>query len=84
MADAFVKRAEVGRAEEVVEGDGRLKGGKGGTWWMRCRLVRGKCMPVGDHVIVVGEVLECGTYEGGAGIGLVYAEGVYLTGRLGT
>ena len=44
---------------------------------MRCRLVSKKCVEVGDHVIVVGEVLSCGGYSGGEGIGLVFAEGGY-------
>ena len=61
----------------AVEADGRLKKGKGGTWWMRCRLSGGKCVEVGDHMVVVGKVLECGGYEGGEGTGLVYAEGEY-------
>ena len=43
-----------------VEADGRLKKGKGGTWWMRCRLLGEKCVEVGDHVVVVAKVLECG------------------------
>lgn len=34
-------------------------------------------MEVGDHMLVVAKVLECGGYEGGEGIGLVYAEGSY-------
>ena len=46
---------------------------------MRCRLLKEKCVEVGDHMIVVAKVLECGGYEGGEGIGLVYAEGGYRT-----
>ena len=84
VADAFVKhKAAAGRPygdgvwSDLVETDGRLKKGSGGTWWMRCRLQRDKCSQVGDHVIVVAKVVECGGYEGGEGIGLVYAEGDY-------
>lgn len=84
VADAFVKRKHtVGdfHGDNVwrglADGDGRLKEGKGGTWWMRCRLLEEKCVEVGDHVVVVGKVVECGGYEGGEGIGLVYAEGAY-------
>ena len=62
---------------DLVESDGRLKKGNGGTWWMRCRLSGEKCVEVGDHMLVVGKVLDCGGYEGGEGIGLVYAEGGY-------
>ena len=61
----------------LVEDDGRLKEGKGGTWWMRCRLSGDRCVEVGDHMVVVAKVLECGGYEGGEGTGLVYAQGGY-------
>lgn len=44
---------------------------------MRCRVLEEKCVEVGDHAVVVGKVVECGGYEGGEGIGLVYAEGAY-------
>ena len=85
VANAFVKRtATVGdfHGDSVWHGladgdNGRLKEGKGGTWWMRCRFLEDKCVEVGDHVVVVGKVVECGGYEGGEGIGLVYAEGAY-------
>ena len=84
VADAFVKRRptrgdfygdNVWRG--LAEIDGRLKEGMGGTWWMRCRLLEDKCVQVGDHVVVVAKVVESGGYEGGEGIGLVYAEGNY-------
>ena len=44
---------------------------------MRCSLVPKKCVEVGDHIIVVGKVLQCGGYEDEGGTGLVYAEGEY-------
>ena len=62
---------------DLVDTDGRLKDGKGGTWWMRCRLSKDKSLLVGDHMIVVAKILETGGYEGGEGIGLIYAEGGY-------
>ena len=88
VADAFVKRHSTAdddtdgeddnnRWQELVKADGRLKHRKGGTWWMKCRLVPEKCVEVGDHVIVVAKVLGCGGYQGGEGTGLVYAEGGY-------
>ena len=90
VADAFVKRQfRTGVIREdnfwqgFVESDGRLKEGKGGTWWMRCRLLEDKCVMVGDHLLVVARVVESGGYEGGEGVGLVYAEGGYReVGRL--
>ena len=84
VAEAFAKRKPKFGDEwceevqhELVEDDGRLKKGMGGTWWMRCRILPDKCVQVGDHVIVVAKVMESGGYEGGEGIGLVYAEGDY-------
>ena len=89
VADAFVKRHKTSAPEDtmecnstrwqtyVLETDGRLKRDQGGTWWMRCRLARDKCVEVGDHVIVVAKVVACGGYSHGEGIGLVYAEGGY-------
>lgn len=84
VADAFVKRKFTSSDyygdnvwHGLVEIDGRLKEGKGGTWWMRCRLLGDKCVEVGDHMVVVAKVVECGGYKGGEGIGMVYADGVY-------
>ena len=84
VADAFAKRKPAPGEyygdivwRDLVGRDGRLKEGRSGTWWMRCRLLAGKCVAVGDHVVVVAEVVEAGGYEGGGGMGLVYADGEY-------
>lgn len=84
VANAFVKpRRTYGEPHRgniwrhLVESDGRLKEGNCGTWWMRCRVLRDQCVEVGDHVIVVAKIVASGGYEGGEGIGLVYAEGRY-------
>lgn len=84
VAEAFAKRKPKfgdlwceNVQHELVDDDGRLKKGLGGTWWMRCRILPDKCVQVADHVIVVAKVVESGGYEGGEGIGLVYAEGDY-------
>ena len=69
--------------KDIVEDEGRLKAGKGGIWWMRCRWVEDKCQRVGDHVIVVGIVLQAGTYEitqdGSCQAALTYLDGNYRT-----
>lgn len=53
---------------------------------MGCRWVEGKSVVVGDHAVVVGEVVEGGRYGGAGGDrygyghrskGVVYIEGVY-------
>lgn len=57
---------------------GKLKDRKGGTWWMVCRLVKERCVEVGDHVVVVGEVMSANTYGDEKGrTGLIYAKGKY-------
>lgn len=44
---------------------------------MRCQLVEGKCVEIGDHVVVVGEVLEAKGFKSEGSVGLVYAQGSY-------
>lgn len=44
---------------------------------MQCRLVQEKCAQLGDHVVVVGEVLRAGEYEGNKGPGVIYVNGEY-------
>ena len=44
---------------------------------MECRISRGKCVDVGDHVVVVAEVLKAGEYEGIGEAGLIYVDGRY-------
>jgi len=80
VTDAFVKSRGVIKAlEQIVGEEGKLKDTKGGTWWMSCRLAKEHCVEVGDHVVVIGEVIDAASYgaEDGKGMGLVYAEGSY-------
>lgn len=79
VAHAFVKgNGSTNGWERMVGKDGKLKKDVGGTWWMSCRLVEEKTLEVADHVVVVGEVLDAGTYgDGEAEMGLAYAEGTY-------
>ncbi|KAL8999493.1 MAG: hypothetical protein Q9169_001698 [Polycauliona sp. 2 TL-2023] len=63
---------------------GLLKPGRGAIWWMKCRWAEQKSQPVGDHVIVVAEVLGAAYYtssvEGKARASdkpLIYSEGKY-------
>ena len=62
---------------------GRLAQQKGGLWWMRCRMLEDKCVRVGDHVVVVGEVIDAQRYpdrnvEGTVrGEPLIYSKGKY-------
>lgn len=79
IAHAFVKNNASSEGWEHMVGDaGRLSDGGGGTWWMSCRLLQDKCVQIGDHVLVVGEVLDADAYPDGEGkMGLVYAHGSY-------
>ncbi len=84
IAHAFVKNEGSTKVwEQMVGEEGKLKEEKGGVWWMSCALVKKKCVEIGDHVIIVGEVMEAAAYQDGEGrMGLVYAEGRYR--RIGT
>ncbi|KAL8871606.1 MAG: hypothetical protein Q9174_002596 [Haloplaca sp. 1 TL-2023] len=62
---------------------GRLAQQKGGIWWMKCRMVENKCVRVGDHVVVIGEVMDARRYpdrnDGGRvrGEPLIYSQGKF-------
>ncbi len=63
---------------------GMLKPGRGAVWWMRCRWAEQRSQPVGDHVIVVGEVVGAGYYTrgldekvGASDKPLIYSQGKY-------
>ena len=64
-----------------------LKSGQGGVWWMRCNWVREKSVRVGDHAIMVGEVVSAGKYDKrDERKSLFYLNGAYrecVTGDLG-
>ena len=81
IADAFAQ--QVPESEKVrdraLKLDGRLKEGMGGVIWLQCRYVRSRSVVVGDHDIVVGEVLDFGTYKSKsfAEAALVYSQGRY-------
>ena len=79
VADGFVKSRGTSKAwEQRVGKEGRLKDGKGGTWWMICQLVKEHLLKVGDHVVVIGEVLDAGSYSAGQEkSGIVYVKGTY-------
>ncbi|KAL8749169.1 MAG: hypothetical protein Q9199_007851 [Rusavskia elegans] len=53
---------ETMRSNVYDQRGGMLKPGRGAMWWMRCRWAEEKSQPVGDHVIVVGEVLGAAYY----------------------
>ena len=63
---------------------GMLKPGRGAIWWMRCRWAEQRSQPVGDHVIVVGEVVAASYYTrsvdekvGASDKPLIYSQGKY-------
>lgn len=50
----------------------------GSVWWMRCAWERDKSVEVGDHVVVVGRVLEAVKHTGEKNLlGGVYVNGQY-------
>lgn len=97
-AHAFVEKFE-GRAlnkgregwRACVGKEGKVRSGKGGRWWLMCKYREGMSTRVGDHVIVVGEVLDAGSdmeegrKEQAKATGLVYLGGKYRwVGRVAT
>ncbi|KAI4267362.1 MAG: hypothetical protein LQ337_008388 [Flavoplaca oasis] len=74
---------EIMRSNVCDRRHGMLKTGRGAIWWMRCRWTEQRSQPVGDHVIVVAEVLGASYYAGldGQDISsekaLLYAKGEY-------
>ncbi|KAG8526762.1 uncharacterized protein KY384_008191 [Bacidia gigantensis] len=44
--------------QKMLEADGRLKPESGGVICMECRYTRHRQIEVGDHVVIVGEVLD--------------------------
>ena len=62
---------------------GKVKRQWGGRWWIRCKYRAKMCTRVGDHIILVGEVLDVGSDVGdeeseqARATGLVYLDGKY-------
>ncbi|KAI4237046.1 MAG: hypothetical protein LQ349_002158 [Xanthoria aureola] len=75
---------ETMRSNVCDQRSGMLKPGRGALWWMRCRWAEQRSQPVGDHVIVVGEVVGAGYYThsldekaGASDKPLIYSQGKY-------
>ena len=49
--------------EQMLEPDGSLKEGCGGLVWMKCVWEARRRLDVGDHAIIVGEVVDAGQYS---------------------
>lgn len=81
IADAFTKHTPARKVlhEKLMNKTvDRSLGAQGVVWWMRCTVMGGKAISVGDHVIVVGEVVDLGTCDGlDRGRALVYFDGNY-------
>ncbi|KAL8851589.1 MAG: hypothetical protein Q9221_003521 [Calogaya cf. arnoldii] len=87
--DFLLDKAAEGYAETMKnnvcdQSSGLLNPGRGAIWWMRCRWAEQRSQPVGDHVIVVGEVLGIAYYAShldGKGRAsdkpLIYSDGKY-------
>ena len=63
-ADVFARitRKDEKLWETMLEPDGKLKEGCGGLVWMKCVWQPRRRIDVGDHAIVVGEVIDAGKY----------------------
>ncbi|KAI4125032.1 MAG: hypothetical protein LQ338_004497 [Usnochroma carphineum] len=58
-----------------------LKQGKGGIWRMKCQFIKEKSVMVGDHVVVVGKVLEVRPCKTGGQSTVDDLPLIYVTGQ---
>ena len=81
-ADSGDRATKGGWFRDWITQDGKLRDHWTAYWWMRCRCTLDKSHRVGDHLIVVGEVLQAGEYEDGRTRmlkqPLLYMNGCYL------
>ncbi|KAI4159325.1 MAG: hypothetical protein LQ342_006648 [Letrouitia transgressa] len=72
--------AATGVVQNVQNGT-LVKRGRGGVWWMHCVWTREKSTQVGDHLVIIGKVVQAGSYgasESQAGDQrMVYLDGKY-------
>ncbi|KAL9044606.1 MAG: hypothetical protein Q9214_002271, partial [Letrouitia sp. 1 TL-2023] len=60
-APAGSSGAATGAVQNVQNGT-LVNRGRGGVWWMHCVWAREKSTQVGDHLVVIGEVVQAGSY----------------------
>ena len=81
-ADSGDRATKGGWMRDWITKDGTLRDCWTAYWWMRCRCTIPESRPVGDHLIVVGEVLQAGEYDYGRtrmlNQPLIYMNGRYL------
>lgn len=81
-ADSGDRATKGGWMRDWITKDGTLRDYWTAYWWMRCRCKIAESRPVGDHLIVVGEVLQAGEYGYGRtrmlNHPLLYMNGRYL------
>ncbi|KAL9607115.1 MAG: hypothetical protein Q9167_007941 [Letrouitia subvulpina] len=78
LARAFLNNGSV---DPNVENGTLVKRGRGGVWWMRCVWAREKSTRVGDHLVVIGEVVQAGTYGAEGSHRADERRMVYMDGR---
>ena len=81
-ADSGDRATKGGWMRDWITEDGRLLHYWTAYWWMRCRCTAKQSLLVGDHLVVVGEVLQVGEYEYGRTRmlqqPLLYMDGAYF------
>ena len=80
VADAFTGHTKDRYVifDNLMNGKSPEAASQGLLWWMRCNLVLSKCMTVGDHVIVIGQVVSLDLFNGTQDQeALVYSQGSY-------
>ena len=80
VADAFTAHSRDRHIifDNLMHNESPEAASQGLVWWMRCQLVHNKCVTVGDHVIVVGQLFRLGRFnEAQDQEALVYSRGSY-------
>ena len=80
VADAFTRHSKDRNIifDNLMHNESPEAASQGLLWWMRCQLVHNKCVTVGDHVIVVGQLFRLGRFnEAQDQDALVYSSGSY-------
>ena len=64
-ADVFAQQVDNANdlKGDLLRPNGKLEDGNGGVLWMKCKWSRKDVIEVGDHAIMVGEVLDFGSYH---------------------
>ncbi|KAI4217083.1 MAG: hypothetical protein LQ351_000392 [Letrouitia transgressa] len=81
LARAFLNSGTATGIGGNVQNGTLVRHGRGGVWWMHCVWARENSTQVGDHLVIIGEVVQAGTYDASESQAdnqrMVYLDGKY-------